>query len=306
VNRVKVEEEILEKMDHPFLLTLYAKFQTEHHINFVTEFCAGGELYELLLQQPNRRFKEAQMRFYAAEVLVGLQYLHLLGYIYRDLKPENVLLTESGHIVLSDFDLSYAAYTTPHLQRREKNGDETTRREYRATSVPMRVPRTGFSMNRSSRSDHDDLMMVAEPEAMANSFVGTEEYLAPEVINATGHNGAVDWWSLGIFMYEMAAGTTPFKGAKRDHTFNNVMNNDLQFPTTPEFSPELKDLLTKLLHKDPAKRLGSVGGAEDIKRHPFFGSINFALIQEMEPPFRSSKESKQQKKDDEEQFRMDP
>eukprot|EP00959_Pyramimonas_sp_CCMP1952_P086452 1808398-Pyramimonas_sp.AAC.1 len=98
VNRVKVEEAVLECVDHPFLPTMYARFQTERHINFVMEYCAGGELFELLMAQPQKRFSEAHMRFYAAEVLLALQYLHLLGYIYRDLKPENVLLHADGHI----------------------------------------------------------------------------------------------------------------------------------------------------------------------------------------------------------------
>jgi serine/threonine protein kinase len=95
VGRVKTEEEILEALDHPFLPTMFAKFQTNHHVNFLMEYCGGGELYHLLLKQPHARFEEAAARFYAAEVLLALQYLHLLGFIYRDLKPENVLLHEN-------------------------------------------------------------------------------------------------------------------------------------------------------------------------------------------------------------------
>ena len=107
VQRVLTEEIILTAVDHPFLATLYCTIQTETHLHFVMEFCDGGELYGLLNSQPKKRLKEAHVRFYVAEVLLALQYLHLLGYLYRDLKPENLLLHQSGHVLLTDFDLSY-------------------------------------------------------------------------------------------------------------------------------------------------------------------------------------------------------
>mmetsp|Transcript_309 Transcript_309/g.698 ORF Transcript_309/g.698 Transcript_309/m.698 type:complete len:736 (-) Transcript_309:537-2744(-) len=262
VHRVKVEEQILSRVDHPFLPTMYASFQTEKHLHFVMELCTGGELYRLLMKQPNNRFSEAQAKFYTAEVLLAIQYLHLLGYMYRDLKPENILLADSGHVVLTDFDLSYVASTKPALVRQ---GSKMTQKD----AAPM---------------------LVAEPEAKANSFVGTEEYLSPEVLSSTGHNGNVDWWSLGIFLFEMVYGTTPFKGEKRDATFHNVLHKPLRFPDTPLVSKECKDLISGLLTKDVTQRLASVGGAEELKAHPFFRDVNWALIREQEPPFSPAKE----------------
>lgn len=150
-NRIRTEDTILSTVDHPFLATLYTSFQSDKHLYFVMEHCAGGELYDLLLRQPNKRFPEKHAKFYAAEVLLALQYLHLMGYIYRDLKPENVLVHGSGHIVLTDFDLSYCASSRPHM-----------------------LPPSKTAKNAGP-------ILVAEPFALTNSFVGTEEYLSPEV-----------------------------------------------------------------------------------------------------------------------------
>mmetsp|Transcript_31238 Transcript_31238/g.43292 ORF Transcript_31238/g.43292 Transcript_31238/m.43292 type:complete len:753 (+) Transcript_31238:415-2673(+) len=306
VNRVKVEEQVLETVDHPFLPTLYSRFQTDRHVNFVMEYCSGGELYNLLLAQPKKRFTESQMRFFASEVLLALQYLHLLGYIYRDLKPENVLISDSGHIVLSDFDLSYAAHTQPTLVKTSAfnriNAD--SKKGGASGCSPQSSPRNKPSKKSAFAESDTSFMLMAEPEASANSFVGTEEYLSPEIINASGHNGAVDWWSFGIFMFELVFGTTPFKGSKRDDTFNKVLNQHLVFPKDPDVSSDLRDLLSKLLVKNPAKRLGTAGGAEEVKRHPFFNSINWALIRQTPSPFAPKKKDKA-KSDNEEQFQMD-
>lgn len=262
VGRVLTEEGILNQVDHPFVASLYGTIQTGTHLHFLMEYCEGGELYGLLTTQPTKRLKEAHMRFYVAEVLVALQYLHLLGFIYRDLKPENILLHHSGHIMLTDFDLSYGSgTTTPTIQR-----------------VPGKH-------NTLSSQDPSTYLLVAEPDARANSFVGTEEYLAPEIINGEGHNSAVDWWSLGILMYELVYGFTPFRGSKRDSTFDNILKRPLKFPSEPSTSSDCQDLISQLLTRNAAERLGSKAGAEEIKNHPFFENIKWALIRHTTPPF---------------------
>lgn len=266
VQRVLTEERILTAVDHPFLPTLYCTIQTETHLHFIMEFCDGGELYGLLNSTPKKRLKEAHVRFYVAEVLLALQYLHLLGYVYRDLKPENILLQHTGHVLLTDFDLSYGkGVTTPKLEKKSE----------------------GRVMKTESGKSYvlDDYLLLAEPVARANSFVGTEEYLAPEVINAAGHSAPVDWWSFGILIFELVYGITPFRGARRDETFENVIKAPLRFPAKPSVSQECQDLITALLIKDPAKRLGTRAGAEDIKSHPFFKGINWALMRHEPPPY---------------------
>ncbi|RWR72784.1 putative LOV domain-containing protein [Cinnamomum micranthum f. kanehirae] len=254
VHRACIEREIISLLDHPFLLTLYTSFQTATHVCLITDFCAGGELFALLDKQPMKIFKEDAARFFAAEVVVGLEYLHCLGIIYRDLKPENILLQKDGHVVLTDFDLSFLTSCKPQV-------------------IKHAVP----SKRRKSRSQPPPTF-VAEPVTQSNSFVGTEEYIAPEIITGAGHSSAIDWWALGILLYEMLYGRTPFRGRNRQKTFANILHKDLTFPSSIPVSLTARQLIHGLLHRDPAGRLGSNGGANEIKQHPFFRGINWPLI----------------------------
>mmetsp|Transcript_18646 Transcript_18646/g.56351 ORF Transcript_18646/g.56351 Transcript_18646/m.56351 type:complete len:723 (+) Transcript_18646:282-2450(+) len=279
VMRVLTEERILGAVDHPFLAHLYATIQTDTHLHFLMQYCGGGELYGLLMSQPNKRLLESHMRFYVAEILLALQYLHLLGFVYRDLKPENILLSASGHALLTDFDLSFCSDgTTPKMQR--------TANPQRPTSSSS--SKHGSKAERQASWEASAYTLVAEPEGRANSFVGTEEYLAPEIINGIGHGPSVDWWSFGILMYELVYGFTPFRGAKRDQTFENILKRPLVFPQRPEISKPCQDLISSLLVRDPASRLGGTAGAEEIKGHAFFADVNWPLIRNSKPPYEPS------------------
>mmetsp|Transcript_18169 Transcript_18169/g.21767 ORF Transcript_18169/g.21767 Transcript_18169/m.21767 type:complete len:755 (+) Transcript_18169:451-2715(+) len=278
VQRVKTEEVILNEIDHPFLPRMYAAFQTEKYLHFVMEHYPGGQLYSLLMKQPGRCFQEHAARFYAAEVLLAIQYLHLLGFIYRDLKPENILLQANGHIVLTDFDLSYLSTTNPQIVR-PSNGKviKASKESSEGTS--------GASCMSGPPREEIQPLLVAEPEDLTNSFVGTEEYLAPEVVSANGHNCIADWWSFGIFIHELLYGVTPFKGIERDNTLENVLNKTPVFAATPIVSNEAKNIISALLEKYPPDRLGSVCGADDIKGHPFFADVRWSLIRNEKAPF---------------------
>ncbi|WMV11791.1 hypothetical protein MTR67_005176 [Solanum verrucosum] len=258
VHRACVEREIIALLDHPLLPTLYSSFQTETHVCLITDFCPGGELFALLDRQPMKIFKEESARFYAAEVLISLEYLHCLGIIYRDLKPENILLQADGHVVLTDFDLSFKTSCKPQVIKHPPS-----KRRSRSTPPPT---------------------FVAEPVSQSNSFVGTEEYIAPEIITGAGHSSAIDWWALGILLYEMLYGRTPFRGKNRQKTFSNILNKDLTFPSSIPVSLAARQVIHSLLNRDPASRLGSNGGASEIKEHPFFRGIAWPLIRCMTPP----------------------
>uniref|UniRef100_A0A126X2Y3 non-specific serine/threonine protein kinase n=1 Tax=Goodyera pubescens TaxID=78780 RepID=A0A126X2Y3_GOOPU len=258
VHRVCIERQIYSLLDHPFLPTLYTSFQTTTHVCLITDFCPGGELFALLDKQPMKIIKEAAARFYAAEVVVGLEYLHCLGIIYRDLKPENILLQEDGHIMLTDFDLSFLTSCKPQV-------------------IKQTV------MTRKSKARLPPLF-VAEPSTQSNSFVGTEEYIAPEIITGATHSSAIDWWALGILLYEMLYGRTPFRGKNRQKTFANILYKDLTFPSSIPVSLAARQLINGLLNRDPARRLGSNTGANEIKQHPFFCEINWPLIRCMSAP----------------------
>lgn len=260
VHRAIIEREIYSLLDHPFLPTLYTSFQTPTHICLITDFCPGGELFAALDKQPLKIFREDSARFYAAEVVIGLEYLHCLGIIYRDLKPENILLQADGHVVLTDFDLSFLTSSKPHVIKHSTSLKRRRSKEFLPPSV------------------------VSDPSTPSNSFVGTEEYIAPEVITGAGHTSAIDWWALGILLYEMLYGRTPFRGKNRKKTFYNILHKDLTFPSSIPVSLEAKQLIHGLLQRDPSSRIGSNTGANDIKEHPFFEDIYWPLIRCMSPP----------------------
>ncbi|CAI9756713.1 unnamed protein product [Fraxinus pennsylvanica] len=302
--RAQTEREILGLLDHPFLPTLYSYFETEKFYCLVMEFCSGGNLHNLRQKQPNKHFTEEAARFYVSEVLLALEYLHMLGIVYRDLKPENVLVREEGHIMLSDFDLSLRCSVSPTLVKSSSvhsgnpNGsvagildDENAVRGciQPSTFFPRLLPtkknrksKSDFGLNNNTNSLPE---LMAEPTNVRSmSFVGTHEYLAPEIIRGEGHGSAVDWWTFGIFIYELLHGTTPFKGSGNRATLFNVVGQPLRFPETPQVSSMARDLIRGLLVKEPQKRIAYKRGATEIKQHPFFEGVNWALVRSAMPP----------------------
>lgn len=247
----------------------------------------------------------------------------MMGIVYRDLKPENVLVREDGHIMLSDFDLSLKCDVVPKLLRSKSSFKSTTTRNSSSSSsslppacaAPMQ---SCFSLSSTSKNkkegrvttiirenvqvqqeeeeekedEDDEPELVAEPiNARSKSFVGTHEYLAPEVISGQGHGSAVDWWTFGVFLYEMLYGRTPFKGENNGKTLINILKQPLAFPRIAASSSKeyeemvrVQDLISKLLVKNPKKRIGSCMGSVEIKRHEFFKGVNWALIRTVKPP----------------------
>lgn len=217
VEHTKTERSVLGYVKHPFVVALNMAFQSKDKLYFVLDYCAGGELFFHLGKLG--KFQESRARFYAAEIVLAISYVHSLDIIYRDLKPENVLLDARGHVRLTDFGLS-------------KEG-------------------------------------ISNSSSGANSFCGTPEYLAPEILNRQGHGRAVDWWSLGALLYEMLTGLPPFYCQDREKLFEKIRKSDLHYPAS--LSRPAKSLLRGLLTRDPTQRLGSgPRDAEDIQRHEFF------------------------------------
>ncbi|KAE9456588.1 hypothetical protein C3L33_11441, partial [Rhododendron williamsianum] len=300
--RAQTEREILGLLDHPFLPTLYTYFETDKFYCLVMEFCSGGNLHTLRQKQPNKYFTEEASRFFASEVLLALEYLHMLGIVYRDLKPENVLVRDEGHIMLSDFDLSLRCSVSPTLVKSSSvhvggsgSAGGILDDKYAVQSciqpshfLPRILP---TKKNRKSKSDFGLFVGGSLPELMAEptnvrsmSFVGTHEYLAPEIVRGEGHGSAVDWWTFGVFLYELLHGTTPFKGAGNRATLFNVVGQPLRFPETPQVSSMARDLIRGLLVKEPHKRIAYKRGATEIKQHPFFEGVNWALVRSAIPP----------------------
>ncbi|KAG2684543.1 hypothetical protein I3843_10G080300 [Carya illinoinensis] len=308
--RAQTEREILQSLDHPFLPTLYTHFETDKFSCLVMEFCPGGDLHTLRQRQPGKHFPEQAVKFYVAEVLLALEYLHMLGIVYRDLKPENVLVRDDGHIMLSDFDLSLRCTVSPTLVKTSSVESDPLRRNPVYCVQPACVepsciqpscvapttcfsPRLFSSKSKKDRKPKNDIgnqvsplpELMAEPtDARSMSFVGTHEYLAPEIIKGEGHGSAVDWWTFGIFLYELLFGKTPFKGSGNRATLFNVVGQPLRFPESPVVSFAARDLIRGLLVKEPLHRLAYKRGATEIKQHTFFEGVNWALIRCATPP----------------------
>eukprot|EP00170_Pyropia_yezoensis_P004341 contig_17747_g4353 len=305
IQRVMTEREILATASHPFIVTMYASFQTTHRLCFVMEYCAGGEFFRVLQRQPQKRLRESAARFYAAEVVLALEYLHHVGFIYRDLphslssrlsgwrslthppcslwmartfpqqKPENILMRANGHIALTDFDLSKQAHAvSPRVVQQQLSLMD--KMKHLALSKGSRA---SSALNLLDIVDSEPVLSVS-----TTSFVGTEEYISPEVVNGNAQSSAVDWWTLGILVYEMLCGTTPFKGSIADDTFSNIVKEKLHWPDDVHVSTECKSVVKKLLRRDADKRLGAENGASDIKRARWFAGINFPLIRNETPP----------------------
>ena len=251
--RIQQEINALTTIDHPFITALYGVFQTPEKLFLVLDYCAGGELYTFLECQKAKCFPEEMVRWYVAQTVCALQCMHLHGIVHRDMKPENLLLTAAGYVKMADFDLSFQA--KPHLRLHHQGG----------------------------RKGRPQVWANEEPAGRTNSFVGTEEYLSPEVIVSNGHTSAIDWWGLGILTYELSFGTTPFRARTRNGTMKMILKSAVHFPPNPKVSKECMSFIRCLLEKDPDRRLGS-RGAEEVKQHPFLRSVEWALLAHRPPP----------------------
>lgn len=272
--RVSFEQEVLSRFDHPLFPSLRGVISTDKVIGYAIDYCPGKNLHSLRIMQSESMFSDEIIRFYAAELVLAFEYLHNQGIVYRDLKPDNVMIQDNGHLMLVDFDLSTnlpprtpspspSTPTTPSPGRRKK-------RLFRFASFCS----SGISPEEESNSirlSSSSLAVSDSSGEKSNSFVGTEEYVAPEVISGGGHDFAVDWWSLGVVLYEMLYGTTPFRGSNRKETFFRILSKP---PNLVGETTSLRDLIRRLLEKDPSRRIS----LEEIKGHEFFRGVDWEKV----------------------------
>lgn len=224
--------EVANSVQHPFLVNLFACFQTTNHVCFVMEYACGGDL---MMHIHTDIFPEPRAAFYAACVVLGLQFLHENRIIYRDLKLDNLLLDAEGYVKLADFGL---------CKEGMGYGDRT------------------------------------------GTFCGTPEFLAPEVLTETSYTRAVDWWGLGVLVFEMLVGESPFPGDDEEEVFDSIVHDEVRYPRF--LSIEAVAIMRRLLRKNPERRLGtSEKDAEDVKKQAFFRNINWEhlLMKKLKPPF---------------------
>ncbi|KAM4751333.1 serine/threonine-protein kinase N1 isoform 3-T3 [Anableps anableps] len=245
--------EIVNMSHHPFLVNLFACFQTPEHVCFVMEYTAGGDL---MMHIHTDVFTEPRAVFYAACVVLGLQFLHDHKIVYRDLKLDNLLLDMDGYVKIADFGL---------CKEGMGYGDRTS------------------------------------------TFCGTPEFLAPEVLTDTSYTRAVDWWGLGVLIYEMLVGESPFPGDDEEEVFDSIVNDEVRYPRF--LSTEAIGIMRRLLRRNPERRLGSgEKDAEEVKKQPFFRNMDWeALLQrKVPPPFVPSIRSKEDVSNFDEEFTMEP
>ncbi|KAL8245513.1 hypothetical protein R6Q59_011771 [Mikania micrantha] len=284
--RARWEVSVLEQLKqkpHSFLPSLIGAFESEEMLAWAIPYCSGGDLNVLRHRQTDGVFSPAVIRFYVAEIICALEHLHKMNIVYRDLKPENILIQSSGHVTLTDFDLSRSLAGKSLKSLLLSSEEELDKHRHRKLTLVKLKKAKSARVTPTSRTDAG-----YSAGERSDSFVGTNEYVAPEVVRGDGHEFAVDWWALGILCYEMLYGTTPFRGKNRKDTLGRILIMPPKFTGKPT---SLTDLITKLLDKEPTRRLGYAGGACEIKKHPFFGGLRWDLLTEIvRPPFIPSRD----------------
>uniref|UniRef100_A0A6B2L619 non-specific serine/threonine protein kinase n=1 Tax=Arcella intermedia TaxID=1963864 RepID=A0A6B2L619_9EUKA len=270
LSKLKRERDVMMQNNSPWLINLKYSFQSETHIYLAMEFIPGGDMKNLL--DHVGCFSEEHVRFYCAEMLLAVEALHKLGYIHRDLKPDNFLVDRTGHLKLIDFGLSKDGLV-------QKYSNTFTLKINNSMKINTGSIGTNTKGNRTRNRNRKTY-----------SVVGSPEYMAIEILEEVGYNHTVDYWSLGIILYELFWGVTPFGGDSVDETFQKLTCwKEYVVPPEPledeeeEISAEAWDIIQRMVC-EPEKRLGG-GGVEEIKKHPFFDGFDWDHVCEMEPPF---------------------
>ncbi|XP_077652467.1 microtubule-associated serine/threonine-protein kinase 3 isoform X3 [Urocitellus parryii] len=238
IQQVFVERDILTFAENPFVVSMFCSFETRRHLCMVMEYVEGGDCATLLKNMGPLPVDMARMYF--AETVLALEYLHNYGIVHRDLKPDNLLITSLGHIKLTDFGLSKIGLMSMATNLYEGHIEKDAR------------------------------------EFVDKQVCGTPEYIAPEVIFRQGYGKPVDWWAMGIILYEFLVGCVPFFGDTPEELFGQVVSDEIIWPEGDEALPaDAQDLITRLLRQSPLDRLGT-GGTHEVKQHLFFLALDWA------------------------------
>uniref|UniRef100_A0A674H2F2 non-specific serine/threonine protein kinase n=1 Tax=Taeniopygia guttata TaxID=59729 RepID=A0A674H2F2_TAEGU len=255
VQQAFVERDILTFAENPFVVSMFCSFQTRRHLCMVMEYVEGGDCATLLKHIGALPLELA--RLYFAETVLALEYLHTYGIVHRDLKPDNLLITSLGHVKLTDFGLSKMGLMSLTTNLYEGHMEKDAR-EFRDKQV-----------------------------------CGTPEYIAPEVILRQGYGKPVDWWAMGIVLYEFLVGCVPFFGDTPEELFGQVISDEILWPEGDEaLPPDAQHLISCLLQPDPLRRLGA-GGAQEVKAHGFFAALDWTGLLRQKAEFVPHLESEE-------------
>ncbi|XP_019125112.2 microtubule-associated serine/threonine-protein kinase 1 isoform X5 [Larimichthys crocea] len=255
IEQAFVERDILTFAENPFVVSMFCSFETRRHLCMVMEYVEGGDCATLLKNIGALPVEMARMYF--AETVLALEYLHNYGIVHRDLKPDNLLITSMGHIKLTDFGLSKMGLMSLTTNLYEGHIEKDTR------------------------------------EFLDKQVCGTPEYIAPEVILRQGYGKPVDWWAMGIILYEFLVGCVPFFGDTPEELFGQVITDDIVWPEGDEALPvDAQHLISSLLQTNPLVRLGT-GGAFEVKQHSFFTEVNWNSVLRQKAEFIPHLESEE-------------
>ncbi|XP_012504496.1 PREDICTED: microtubule-associated serine/threonine-protein kinase 2 isoform X3 [Propithecus coquereli] len=253
IQQAFVERDILTFAENPFVVSMFCSFETKRHLCMVMEYVEGGDCATLL--KNIGALPVDMVRLYFAETVLALEYLHNYGIVHRDLKPDNLLITSMGHIKLTDFGLSKIGLMSLTTNLYEGHIEKDAR------------------------------------EFLDKQVCGTPEYIAPEVILRQGYGKPVDWWAMGIVLYEFLVGCVPFFGDTPEELFGQVISDEIVWPEGDDaLPPEAQDLTSKLLHQNPLERLGT-GSAYEVKQHPFFTGLDWTGLLRQKAEFIPQLES---------------
>ncbi|XP_028970192.1 serine/threonine-protein kinase LATS1 isoform X2 [Esox lucius] len=279
VAHVKAERDILAEADNEWVVRLYYSFQDKDNLYFVMDYIPGGDMMSLLIRLGI--FKEELAQFYIAELTCAVESVHKMGFIHRDIKPDNILIDRDGHIKLTDFGLC-TGFRWTHDSKYYQSGDHVRQdsmdfsKEWEQDPANCRCADRLKPLERRKARQHQ--------RCLAHSLVGTPNYIAPEVLLRTGYTQLCDWWSVGVILYEMVVGQPPFLATTPLETQLKVINwqSTLHIPPQAKLSPEASDLIIKLC-RGPEDRLGK-NGADEIKAQPFFKTVDFSHdLRQMQP-----------------------
>ena len=276
---IRNEKKILWSLDFPFIIDLHRTFHDDSNIFFLFEYINGKSLYKVWLEH-GKRFSIDQAQFYIGTLILCLQYLHMKGIIHRDIKPENVMIDSKGYIKLIDFGMSKSFVKIKTASLRPKNKKNLFEEEENPNENTLLLNYKSYLTQRTF------------------TLCGTPHYTAPEVIKSKGYSFLIDYWSLGICLYEFLIGRMPFGEDEENPLliFKEILTKEIVFPKGFEHE-NAKNLIIQLLDKRPNMRLGSFQSFETLKNHKFLEDLNWddLIMKKIEPSYLPKIESNLEK-----------
>jgi len=276
---VRAERDVLAESVSDWIVQLYYSFQDPIYLYLVMEFLPGGDLMTMLIKYDT--FSEDVTRFYMAECVLAIDAVHQLGFIHRDIKPDNILIDKDGHVKLSDFGLS-TGFHKQHDSNYYQRLLESTNGQSPANSA--QASRNSVMVNPINLTMTNEQIQTwkANRRKLAYSTVGTPDYIAPEIFQQKGYGKECDWWSLGAIAFECLVGYPPFCSESTHDTYQKIMQwqYHLAFPDDVHLSRQAEDLVRRLITS--ADRRLSI---QEIKKHPFFYGVDWATLRSIDAPF---------------------